>query len=237
MGKVDSKSCYIVHGWMRTELDLHGIELHLYALIYGFTQRGSRQMYNGSLSYLADWLGIDKRNLPRHLNALIEKGLLWKTTRVAANGSKECEYKAVIPESLDDEEMMIPSSNHPLGIIKTSPNNIDNKEVLKDKSFNTKTTKATRFVKPTIKEIEDYCLEHNITNVDPEYFFNYYEANGWVQGKNKPIKSWVACLNTWKRNNYGSGAVAPAAPTPAPRREIKIRINEYGEEEAYYDEP
>jgi hypothetical protein len=32
-------------------------------------------------------------------------------------------------------------------------------------------------------------------------FYDYYETNGWVQGKGKPIKMWGSCLTTWLQNN------------------------------------
>ena len=56
-----------------------------------------------------------------------------------------------------------------------------------------------RFVKPTLEQIKEYCLDRN-NSVDSERFFNYYEANGWVQGKSrKPIKDWKACIRTWEQ--------------------------------------
>jgi uncharacterized protein YdaU (DUF1376 family) len=62
--------------------------------------------------------------------------------------------------------------------------------------------KTKKFIKPTIQEIKDYCLErNNIVNV--EKFFNYYEANGWKVGKN-PMKDWKACIRTWESNNYNN---------------------------------
>ena len=237
MGKPCDGSFYVVFKWMVSELNLSGTELALYAIIHGFSQPGSEQCFSGGINYLSEMTGKDRSSVIRNLQSLVSKGLLEKKD-VEVNGMKFCKYRVSEYRPYHSAEMQLGVAKCDGGGGEMRPNNKEyNKEVLKDKSFNTKTTKATRFVKPTIKEIEDYCLEHNITNVDPEYFFNYYEANGWVQGKNKPIKSWVACLNTWKRNNYGSGAAAHAAPSPAPRREIKIRINEYGEEEAYYDEP
>lgn len=58
-----------------------------------------------------------------------------------------------------------------------------------------------RFTKPTLEQIKEYCLERN-NNVDSERFFDYYEANGWVQGKSrKPIKDWKACVRTWEQKN------------------------------------
>ena len=53
--------------------------------------------------------------------------------------------------------------------------------------------------KPTLEEVKDYCKERN-NNVDAEQFIDYYETNGWVQGKGKPIKDWKACVRTWERN-------------------------------------
>ena len=53
--------------------------------------------------------------------------------------------------------------------------------------------------KPTLEEVKEYCNERN-NNVDAEQFIDYYETNGWVQGKGKPIKDWKACVRTWERN-------------------------------------
>jgi len=54
--------------------------------------------------------------------------------------------------------------------------------------------KNKRFIKPTIQEIKDYCLERN-NNIDAEHFFNYYETRNW-----KDIKNWKACIITWEKN-------------------------------------
>ena len=60
--------------------------------------------------------------------------------------------------------------------------------------------KRKRSVPPTLQEVKDYCSERK-NNVDAERFFDYYSANGWVQGKGKPIKDWKACIRTWERGN------------------------------------
>ena len=52
------------------------------------------------------------------------------------------------------------------------------------------------FKKPTIIEIQN-----EFPNFDAEYFFNYYESNGWMRGKTK-IKDWKATVRTWQKNNY-----------------------------------
>jgi len=58
-----------------------------------------------------------------------------------------------------------------------------------------------KFSKPSIEEIEAYCIERE-NNVNPIQFFDYYEANGWRVGKN-PMKDWKAAVRTWERNDSG----------------------------------
>lgn len=61
-----------------------------------------------------------------------------------------------------------------------------------------KTTRA-RFVPPTVEEVADYCRERG-NNIDANEFVDHYTANGWVQGKGKPVKDWRACVRTWERH-------------------------------------
>jgi len=61
------------------------------------------------------------------------------------------------------------------------------------------------FVRPTIEEVEAYCSEHKITNVNPKKFFWKNESNGWVTGRAKtPMKDWKAAIQTWAQNDYDS---------------------------------
>ena len=59
---------------------------------------------------------------------------------------------------------------------------------------------ARRSVKPTMEEVRAYCTERN-NGIDAQHFFDFYEANGWMQGKGKPIKDWKAAVRTWEQNN------------------------------------
>lgn len=64
------------------------------------------------------------------------------------------------------------------------------------------------FIAPSLEEVEKYFKERN-TKVDPKVFHAYYEANGWVQGKNKPIKNWKSCLTTWENNGFSNEVKKP----------------------------
>ena len=77
------------------------------------------------------------------------------------------------------------------------------KEKEKDREIDSSastTTKRKRFEKPTLSEIEQYCIERN-NNVNAEHFFDYYESNGWKVGKNS-MKDWKAAVRTWERSEY-----------------------------------
>lgn len=55
----------------------------------------------------------------------------------------------------------------------------------------------SRFVKPTLEEVETYISEKGYS-VDAERFISYYESNGWKVGRN-PMKNWMAAVSNWER--------------------------------------
>lgn len=63
-----------------------------------------------------------------------------------------------------------------------------------------KPPRAARFTPPTVDEVRDYCQERG-NSVDPERFVDFYSANGWKQGRNKPIVDWKAAVRTWERSD------------------------------------
>jgi hypothetical protein len=71
-----------------------------------------------------------------------------------------------------------------------------------DESSPPTSTKAKRFVKPQLEEIRAYCEERN-NGINPERFYDYYEANGWMAGKTK-MKDWKAAVRNWERNGYST---------------------------------
>ena len=58
--------------------------------------------------------------------------------------------------------------------------------------------KKYKFIKPTIEEIRTEMLDKQM-NDESERFYNYYESNGWMVGRNK-MKNWKAAVITWKKN-------------------------------------
>ncbi len=76
-------------------------------------------------------------------------------------------------------------------------------EIEKDTKANKSPTKAKRFVKPTLSEVEQYCVERN-NNIDAEYFIDYHEARDWVLSNGKKMKNWQANIRTWEKNNFNN---------------------------------
>jgi len=74
---------------------------------------------------------------------------------------------------------------------------------------NVKDIKVKRdvFIKPSIVEIKNYMLEIGMNDVS-EKWFDYYESNGWLVGKNK-MKNWRAAVRTWKNNNLSNNVTTP----------------------------
>lgn len=55
---------------------------------------------------------------------------------------------------------------------------------------------------PTVDEVRAYCNEKGITNVNPEYFVQYYEAAipPWTKLNGEPVKNWKLTVVTWSQN-------------------------------------
>lgn len=94
---VKRETYIVVQGWMRTDLNLSGNELLLFALIYGFCQREQHQKFTGSLTYVMDWLDVSKKWAIKLLQTLTDKGLIRKYEGYR-NNIKFCEYD--IPDFL-----------------------------------------------------------------------------------------------------------------------------------------
>jgi hypothetical protein len=90
-----------------------------------------------------------------------------------------------------------PELTPPLTIVKAE----HKPELIKKKNTKVK-TKVTgkkqqkRFVPPTPQAVTEYAKSIGF-DLDGDHFCNYYEVRGWMIGKSK-IRSWKACVRTWK---------------------------------------
>lgn len=74
---------------------------------------------------------------------------------------------------------------------------VKDSKVKEKESIEKVATKRTAFVAPSLQEVKDYISEKGYT-VDAQRFIDFYEAKGWMIGKNK-MKDWRAAVRTWMR--------------------------------------
>lgn len=116
----------------------------------------------------------------------------------------------------------------PNDIPRDIPRDIPLVDTSKDKSGKVKSGKEKKgesvcadkpprahFSPPSVDAVRAYCQQrHN--GIDPQRFVDYYTANGWSQGRGKPIRDWQAAVRTWERrdgdgrDDHGHGREAPA---------------------------
>ena len=67
---------------------------------------------------------------------------------------------------------------------------------IKSRNTTSKNTIQRESRPESVEAVRAYCQERN-NGVNPEAFFNYYEANGWKVGRN-PMKDWKAAVRNWE---------------------------------------
>lgn len=113
-----------------------------------------------------------------------ERLLLEKTNRVKFSESRR---NNAMSNNKREEQLEKHMSQHMENKDENGKENIDdNKNVIK-------------FKIPSIEEIRIYCLERE-NKVTPEKFFDFYQAKGWMIGKNK-MEDWRAAIRTWEDHN------------------------------------
>ena len=64
--------------------------------------------------------------------------------------------------------------------------------------------RSSRFVPPTVEELNQFILENGYHDlVDAQVFHDYYEANGWKIGKGNQMKNWKAAVRMWANREDG----------------------------------
>lgn len=82
--------------------------------------------------------------------------------------------------------------------INKNENKNENKNINTNDSVVGKPTR-TLFIKPSLEQVKKYVLDKNY-GMDAGAFYDYYESNGWMVGKNK-MKSWTSAVANWERHD------------------------------------
>ena len=199
-----NKNYITILGWMVNELSLSGNDLICYAVIYGFSQDDN--FWEGSQSYLSDWLGVSRRTVIDILKRLISNGFIAKQ-EYEVNNVKFCKYKAIVPNTIGCEDSAQGGSEDSA---HDNNNNNKNKEE-KDKSFSKKERidydaivkcwNETNTLLPNVKmlnnkrkeQIRTLLASNNATVDDLMKAINIISMSSFCQGKND--RNWRATFD------------------------------------------
>lgn len=209
--KVRDDNFFMVSGWMLNRLDLKGVPLQIFSIIYGFSQDGEGS-FTGSLQYLMDFTNSSKNTILKALKELVEKGYIKKTENTI-NGVRFCTYKVNAPlvQKLNwggaETEPRGSSETAPGGGAETEPNNkglynksLIDKEKVKEVvdlyhkiciSYPKVKVVSDKRKKEILARLDTYSLE------DMGAVFTNAESSSFMKGKND--RGWSANFD-WMMN-------------------------------------
>ena len=118
----EKKTGYVLYDFMKEELELSGVALQVYALIYSFTKAGGD--CHASVEYIAKRVGASYKATQIALKFLVEKGYISKT---ATKPKSPCTYVAITDGII--QNYLCDESKLPMTSVKSTDNNKeDNKE-------------------------------------------------------------------------------------------------------------
>lgn len=155
--------------------------------------------------YFADLYEVENETISRWISHLKELNYI-DIEIVYKNDTKEIDKRIIKINGIPiDKNINTYIPNNQEWYCENNQGGIDKKVKENNTSINNtsinikENIKRKVFKKPTLDELKEYCLSSNLS-VDYQYFYDYYESNGWRVGKN-PMKDWKATLRNWDRKN------------------------------------
>lgn len=172
-----------IYNWMVKILNLKDRELLIYAIIYNYSNVNENRFYKGGIEYLNKWCRSTPKRVENSLKNLLERNLISKVESIV-NKKKITQYY---------------TNKVNFEIAK-----IEEHQQLEETKIEVEELYTPNFKKPTITEIEQYCIERK-NGIDAKTFYDFYEVKNWFVGKNK-MKDWKACIRTWERRTNNSSS-------------------------------
>ncbi len=112
-----------------------------------------------------------------------------------ANRKQEKEQD-IVQDIVQDKEQMLSTPPPNVGGVESAP---------------ARKQTAPRFVPPTVRDVEAYCLEAGL-RIDAQRFVDFYASKGWRVGS-AAMKDWRAAVRNWaKRDQEQQGRPARNGP-------------------------
>lgn len=161
-------------------------------LLYGeLTALTNKEGYCwASNSYFASLYGVHKNTISKWVKALQVAGYIFVELEVSGNQGKfEFERKIYIAEKLKGGKRKAEGGVNE--IVDTPKRKAEHNNTVNN------TVNSYGFKPPTPEELTEYLQQQQIKDFTANTFIDYYQAKGWMIGKNK-MKDWKAAVRTWK---------------------------------------
>lgn len=180
--------------WIPAEIlavpGLTAVEKMLWADIDSFTGHGST--WFKSRETAAQELGVSQSTVSRSMKVLLDSEIV----KMVGNDGRYRHFVASLPGQIDASAESIKEPSRVKMPIEPSQN-----ETIENKEVNKKRTRKYYAQPKDLDEVVTYFAKwgHH-DQEDCATFMDYYTANGWTQGRGKPIKDWMATARNWMRN-------------------------------------
>ena len=141
---------------------------------------------------------ILKRDLKKYEDKkerILKNGKQYQTEISVKSVKNKTDIDTEIETDIDTEIKTVNSNKL---IVNSNKLLVEDKSSLNKEMCNKEKTPTSRFIPPTVEEIQNYCNERN-NLVDANKFYDFYQSKGWMVGKNK-MKDWKACVRTWEKD-------------------------------------
>ena len=152
---------------------------------------------------LAEYMTVTPSYIRKSIRNLKDGGHLTvngygQSRKLVPNGTSSNKNKFQMEQKLGEMEHLVGTIGTKVGTI--GPHTIEHtKENTIEPTIEKKQTKN----KPKdLDEVLESFKEVGAEESEALAFFDYYEANGWTQGRNKPIKDWKAAARGWIRRSH-----------------------------------
>ncbi len=173
----------VLHTLMTSNLS--GAEMRVMLTVLRYTAGFCRERHKLSAGFISKATGLNERTVRRMIKRLKERGLV----TIIGNGN---DINVIGTGEMTLSEVLDSGSNDPKTtgeMTLTSTGEMTLQERYRERYKEREGT-------PTLDDVISYCQQMSLT-IDPERFFNYYEATGW-QKNGQAITNWKAVARNWQ---------------------------------------
>lgn len=120
------------------------------------------------------------------------------------NNPNETQKNQTITQNNPDITQAKPNNNLNVNVNVNANDNDNVNDNVKSKgtSGEVPSSKSSRFIPPTLAEVEAYCFTRN-NSVNAQQFIDFYSSKNWYVGKNK-MTDWRASVRLWESRSKTS---------------------------------